>query len=492
VTDEANQAIRTFRGENFNETMAKAKMKFGEDLEVVETREVTEGGFLGFFGEEKVEVDVIVHRQRAGSTNDTQAKNNEHSGRQELLQKQIEKLSRDIRESRGRDTERRQTKRSTSSQEQGSNEWNVDEPAMPDFSPRDRARKIIQEKTDEFEGNGDGSEQVYSRPSRANPSDQTSSGSETSPLKSIMSKTEENEISRLVDKTDLLAEKVDSLIESNQVPNDSEDSPDFPGKLNDLFHRLVAQDMEKRFARELVGRVRKQLEAEEFHDMETIHKQLSSEVREDFVAPPALIHDEDTPMIIPFIGPTGVGKTTTIAKLAAYYDVEENRDVGFITLDGYRLAAVEQLRRYANILRVPLRDVTETGNMADAVDELMDQNVELIFVDTAGRSQFDRERIDELQGVFPDDIPTTTHLVLSATSRSRDLKAVLSGFEEIGFDRIAMTKLDETRSYGTVYNVMKRTEQPMAYFTDGQEVPDDLWIAEADQVANLIIEGTEE
>ena len=492
MTEQADQAIRTLRGENFNETMAKAKMKFGEELEVVETRKVTEGGFFGFFGDEKIEVDLIVHKQRTKTSRETKQKKQETSGQQKRLQKQIEKLSKDIRETENKDSRRRQSHPSDSSRKESQNEWNVDEPAMPDFSPRDRARKIIQEKTDEWEENGSGSDQVYSRPRRNTPKDQSSSVSETSPLKSIMSKTEENEISRLVDKTDLLAEKVDDLIDSNQARDTSEDSPDFPGKLNDLFHRLVAQDMEKRFARELVGRVRKQLEAEEFHNMEIIHKQLVSEIREEFTAPPALIQDENEPIIVPFIGPTGVGKTTTIAKLAAYYDVEENRDVGFITLDGYRLAAVEQLRRYANILRVPLRDVTETGKMEKAVDELIDQNVEMIFVDTAGRSQFDKDRIDELQGVFPEDIPKKTHLVLSATSRSRDLKAVLSNFEQIGFDRIAMTKLDETRCYGTVYNVMRRTDQPMAYFTDGQEVPDDLWIAEADQVANLIIEGTEQ
>lgn len=491
MNQKRNSEIKTFRGDNFNEAMAKAEMKLGENMKVVETREVTEGGIFGFFGEKRIEVDAFIP---VSSNGNKQASSSRETS-QQYLQKQIEQLSKNIRSDR-KNTGSKKSNQQAQNQTAEANEWNIDEPAMPDFSARDRARKIIQEKSNEFDGTGSDDAQTYKKPA---PTPNTIGLNENgtnnnSPMKrSIGDSKEKRQITRLAEKTDLLAEKVDDLIETSTASGDMDPGSDseFPGELNDIFNRLVAQDMEKRFARDLVGRVRKQLEAEEFHDLDSIYKELSTVIQEEFEEPPALLQDEDQPLLVPFIGPTGVGKTTTIAKLAAYYDVEENRNVGFITLDGYRLAAVEQLRRYADILRVPLRDVTETENVSNAIDELIEQDVEMIFIDTAGRSQFDEERIQDLVDLFPQELPSKTHLVLSATSRSRDIKEILAGFDEIGFDRVAMTKLDETRSYGTVYNVMKRTDIPMAYLTDGQEVPDDLWIAEADQIANLIIEGAE-
>lgn len=501
--------VSTFRADSVNEAIVKVKMKLGDNAEIVETREITEGGFLGLFGDTKYEVDAYVPAGASsnGSTGTRQSTSSGQSDNtsREQLREQIEALSRDRNNSTRRSSTQNtasggsgtSTQTAVASDDGGDegHEWNVDDPAMPEFSARERAKQLVDDKSDTI--NGTNGTDTYDRQGVNSQSSNGSSPSNTnsSSASPIDSTKNRQEIDQLVEQTDLIAEKVDSLMDSmnNQDTNSNNgSSPDFPGELDDVYHRLVGQGVEKKFARDLIGRVRRHLEADEFHDREVIEQQVEQEIEEEFVEPSALEVEGDKPLLVPFVGPTGVGKTTTIAKLAAYYSVEESRSVGFITLDGYRLAAVEQLRKYADILRVPLEDVTDTDDVNSAVDNLVEQDVEMIFVDTAGRSQFDDEKISEIEDVFPDEYPVKTHLVVSAKCRTADLKDVLSGFDRIGYDRIAVTKLDETKAHGTVYNLIQRSDEPMAYFTDGQEVPDDLWIAESSLVSEMIVEGDDE
>jgi len=461
------------------------------------------GGFLGFFGKTVVEVDA--YRPTDSTTGQKQQQSDLNSSlsseNREQLRKQIAALTNSNRNnstesSTAVDSGDSRSNRSNGQSDVKGQEWNVDEPAMPNFSPRDRAREVIEEKSREINGEQANTDlRTYDRTSvsdrsNGNRSQHSREGSQKPSISSS-----EDEIDELVEKTDLIAEKMDHLVDSldgsrNGTENNSSPT-DFPGELDTLFNKLLEEDVETEFARDLVGRIKNQLEAEKFHDFETIQRQLTTALEEDFQAPEPLLNDQPEPLLVPFVGPTGVGKTTTIAKLAAYYSVEENRSVGFITLDGYRLAAVEQLRRYADILRVPLRDVTDMQEIEDAIEDLSEQDVELIFVDTAGRSQFDREKINELENVFPGQLSTKTHLVISARCRSRDIKSVLNGFGDVGYDRLAVTKIDETEAHGAIYNLMRRAKAPIAYFTDGQEVPDDLWIAEADQIVDLILDQEE-
>jgi flagellar biosynthesis protein FlhF len=511
----ASKDVRTFRADSVNEAIVKVKMEMGDDAEIVETREITEGGFLGFFGETRFEVDAYVPngspsqngRSSSGRSDRSATGSRNGDPDREKLRERIESLSRQMQDSNGTsngtDTGARTAPaKSPSAEDEAGHEWNVDDPAMPEFSARERAKQLIEDQSDELgdlDSNGSG---TYDRtgvgsnngsPESADPApSENPSSNPSSPIDSSRNK---QEIEQLMEQTDLIAEKVDNLmdsVENETATKEQSASPDFPGELDDLYHQLVGMDVEKKFARDLVGRVRRQLEADEFHERKAINQQLEEEIESEFESPPSLQSPEDGPLIVPFVGPTGVGKTTTIAKLAAYYSVEESRSVGFVTLDGYRLAAVEQLRRYADILRVPLRDVTDNDDVDRAIEELVEQDVEIIFVDTAGRSQFDDDKIGEIEDVFPDEYPVKTHLVVSAKCRSRDLKDVLDGFERIGYDRLAVTKLDETKAHGTVYNLLRRSDQPMAYFTDGQEVPDDLWIAESGIVSDLIVEGEDD
>ncbi|MFB6345701.1 MAG: hypothetical protein ABEK50_08025, partial [bacterium] len=122
-----------------------------------------------------------------------------------------------------------------------------------------------------------------------------------------------------------------------------------------------------------------------------------------------------------------------------------------------------------------------------AIEELADQDVEIIFVDTAGRSQFDHQKINELQDMLDETREIITHLVIDATSRTEDLDSIFEGFDAIGYDRLVVTKLDETRRHGTIYNISRRTDKPIAYCTDGQDVPDDLRMMDPDELSDLLL-----
>lgn len=186
-----------------------------------------------------------------------------------------------------------------------------------------------------------------------------------------------------------------------------------------------------------------------------------------------------------FVGPTGVGKTTTIAKLAAHYRLREGRRVSLITMDTYRVAAVEQLRTYATVIGVTM-DVALTQQEAlDCIHRR--RQADLILIDTAGRSPNEKERTEEVERLATADHPTEVHLVLSATTRDRDLMEGVARYAGIPINRLLFTKLDETQFVGGVFELMRRTGLPLSYFSVGQRVPEDLEVVTPERVADLIL-----
>ncbi|MGH7233144.1 MAG: flagellar biosynthesis protein FlhF [Nitrospiraceae bacterium] len=189
-----------------------------------------------------------------------------------------------------------------------------------------------------------------------------------------------------------------------------------------------------------------------------------------------------------FVGPTGVGKTTTIAKLAAYYRLREGKSVALITLDTYRLAAVEQLRMYANLIGVKL-DVALTK--ADAIASIKRRShADLILIDTAGRSPRDTDGLHELKQLISMDHPVEVQLVLSATTREQDIVDGLGGYADLAVSQLLFTKLDEATQFGGIFEAMQRLGRPLSYFSLGQRVPEDLEVARPDRLADLILGGT--
>lgn len=188
--------------------------------------------------------------------------------------------------------------------------------------------------------------------------------------------------------------------------------------------------------------------------------------------------------IVMFVGPTGVGKTTTIAKIAALQVLSGQRKVGLITTDTFRIAAVEQLRTYANILNVPFEVVAKPEGMVDALTRL--QDCDLVFIDTAGRNFDHREHVEHLSKLMAVADVDEVYLVLSLTSKEEDLNRIVQRFQSVRIDKFLFTKLDETHSYGAIFNLLFTYRKPLSYFTTGQNVPNDLEISSVDKLLQLV------
>ena len=190
---------------------------------------------------------------------------------------------------------------------------------------------------------------------------------------------------------------------------------------------------------------------------------------------------------VALVGPTGVGKTTTAAKLAAQYSLIHKKKVAMFTLDTYRIAAVEQLATYSRILNIPL----EVALCPEDVDVLINkhQDKDLIVIDTVGRCQRNKEHLAELASFIRAAAPTEVHLVVSASSSQAVQKESIESFSALSANRLILSKLDECPQAGCILNLAAHSLLPFSYITYGQEVPDDIALAEKDRLAKLVWEG---
>ncbi|KIL47735.1 flagellar biosynthesis protein FlhF [Jeotgalibacillus campisalis] len=187
------------------------------------------------------------------------------------------------------------------------------------------------------------------------------------------------------------------------------------------------------------------------------------------------------------IGPTGVGKTTTIAKMAAKLVVEKKKKVAFITTDTYRIGAIEQLKTYAQLLNVPLEVVYNRSDFEQAV--LKFHNYDHIFIDTAGRNYKEKQYVDDLKEVLDFTMNIQSFLVLSMTAKRGDMQAIVDQFNDIDINQFIFTKQDETTTPGAVIQVMAQNKKGTAYITTGQAVPEDITGASVESFINLLEES---
>ncbi len=189
--------------------------------------------------------------------------------------------------------------------------------------------------------------------------------------------------------------------------------------------------------------------------------------------------------IVAFVGPTGVGKTTSIAKLAAHLALRKRKKVVLMTLDGYRIGAVEQLKSYAGLMGIPFRFVGQVSELSRAIREQGQRDY--ILIDTAGRGPKDIDVMGDLAAFLQTSGDIERHLVLSATTKSSDLKEIVDRFEICKPDHLLFTKLDETTTLGPILNELVRTQKPLSYCTDGQRVPEDLHAINRDRIIEMVL-----
>jgi flagellar biosynthesis protein FlhF len=261
--------------------------------------------------------------------------------------------------------------------------------------------------------------------------------------------------------------------------------PEVPSALVPAYAALLEAEVPEALARRLVRDVAEQLEPDDVHRPAAVRDALREAVEACIPVAPPIGAVPGARRVVALVGPTGVGKTTTVAKLAANFKLAHGFRPGLVTVDTYRIAAVEQLRIYAEIINLPLAVANAPGEMPRAIDEL--GGVDVVLIDTAGRSPRDEVKIRELADFLAAARPDEVHLVLSAVAGERALRAAVERFAEVRADRLILTKLDEADGLGGLLGLLGQAGRPVSYLTTGQAVPDDIEPADRRRLARLIL-----
>ncbi|AVQ44346.1 flagellar biosynthesis protein FlhF [Clostridium botulinum] len=185
------------------------------------------------------------------------------------------------------------------------------------------------------------------------------------------------------------------------------------------------------------------------------------------------------------VGPTGVGKTTTIAKLAGKLSLIDKKKVGLITIDTYRIGAVEQLKTYADIMNIPFKVVFSIKDIEKSIIDL--DYCDVILVDTTGRSSKNMMQISELRAFIEKIKEKSVHLVISASTKNKDIETIIKGYTILEYENIIITKLDETSTYGSILTILDKGKKPISFITTGQDVPDDIKEGNKEEIAKIVL-----
>ena len=315
---------------------------------------------------------------------------------------------------------------------------------------------------------------------------------------SIFSVTEDEKQEIKTDNTQQLEQKLENL--QNILEKQIQDKPvkEIEDKISDdknleclklIYNQMVDNEVDEVFANQIISEIEQTLKKDA--PINQILSAIYQKIVLKLGPSKTMEMEEGNTRFVFFIGPTGVGKTTTIAKIASSLVMEKKKKVAFVTSDTYRIAAVEQLRTYANILDVPMFVIYDADEMRDLREEL--QEYDVVLIDTAGRSHKNREQRDDIERLIL-SIPEgerEIYLVLSVTTKYRDLLKITETYSQISDYRLVFTKLDETASLGNILNIRMATGAYLSYSTFGQNVPDDISRTNAQFIAKQLLGGNE-
>lgn len=256
-----------------------------------------------------------------------------------------------------------------------------------------------------------------------------------------------------------------------------------------IYNQLVRNEMDEKYVNQILNEIENKFKKDIAIDnvLANVYQKIILKLGQ----PQTIELTENKTKLIFFIGPTGVGKTTTIAKIASSLKLSKKAKVAMLTSDTYRIAAVEQLRTYANILGVPMKVIYTEDEIAEAREEFKDYDV--ILIDTAGRSHKNREQRDDIEKLIRsvNEEDREVYLVLSATTKYKDLIRITECYSEITNYRLIFTKLDETISVGNIFNIKMLTNADLSYTTYGQNVPDDIGKIDTQETAKKLLGGND-
>ena len=285
-------------------------------------------------------------------------------------------------------------------------------------------------------------------------------------------------------------------ISNSLTRNEEKSAPEGKGGLGSdelnfvkiLYTTLIKNEVNEKYVNQILDEIERFLRPG--NSLDTILSNVYQKLILRFGQPHELTTGNKKPKLVCFFGPTGVGKTTTIAKIASKCKVEQGKKIAFITADTYRIAATEQLRVYANILDAPMSIVYSPEEMNGAIQGYLDYD--LIFSDTAGFSHKNESQCQDMKkllDVIEPQYDREVYLVLSATTKYQDLIEISDIYKEISTYKLIFTKLDETTTYGNLLNIKLHSGAELSYVTNGQNVPEDIELFDTQKIVKQLLGG---
>lgn len=401
--------VKRFIGDNVTDTMSKIKRDLGPDAVILQTRQIKEGGFLGFFAKTKVEITAAIE------------------------EKQLSKAK-----------------------VAGTTEKNYQSVNTDAIK---RAYEAYREKENEY-----AKEKLVKEPEM-----NTSS-------------TEQ----KLIETTQSELREINTILKEIQghIAKKKEGKESLPEPFEKWAAFLTQRGVGSETVEVLLNKIQNELTSENWNNHQLVFERLKEQIDRYCSNTETIRPRRSRTTVVALVGPTGVGKTTTIGKLAAGFSIIERRKVALVTADTYRVAAVEQLKTFGEIIGVPVEVVMTPDGLGEAIQRHNDK--ELIFIDTAGRSPHHDLHMSELEAFLNKAKPDLTMLVMSVTTNVSDQIMVFERFKNLS-SHLILTKLDESFSPGSILDLMVKTNIPVAYITNGQNVPDDIDAATAEKLTRCVL-----
>ncbi len=263
---------------------------------------------------------------------------------------------------------------------------------------------------------------------------------------------------------------------------------EMPEAIKEVYLSLLQQDIDEKIVLEITNKIVKKFNAEKTLTRINIEHLVMRAIADSIVTETAKKNASKKSKIVVLVGPTGVGKTTTIAKLAATEKLVHGKNVALISCDTYRIGAIEQLKTFAVIADIPMTVVYRATDLAAAIKKF--QKYDVIFIDTVGRSQRAKKDLLDLKKIVQSSHADEVHLVLSAQTNTATLIDIVERYEILSPTHLLFSKLDEAAIFGPLYNIAQKTKLPVSFFTTGQAVPDDISVADGTKFAAMLFEGS--
>lgn len=260
--------------------------------------------------------------------------------------------------------------------------------------------------------------------------------------------------------------------------------------IRSLIERLSLEEVIPALSKELVEKSCRSIPESRWGDKKDVFAATAKTVMAYSLIEDPIPVNKGVPTIVLFIGPTGVGKSTTVAKLASIASKKDMHNVGLISTDIYRVAATEQLKVFAKLLDLPVAVVRSAEQMKEVLESFSDKDI--VFIDTAGQSPGEQQRLDELLDIIREGNPIKRYLVLSATTKQSDLPYIIEQFTPLSYHGFIITKMDESRSHGILLNAPFLSGKPVVYLGTGQAVPQDIEVVSKERIADILLNLQEE